>query len=193
METLMNILREIDDSIDYEKEQALIDDRLLDSFGVITLVAELEDAFDISIEASEMVPENFNSARGNLQNGLQTAGELNNVLRFIIIYSFVPPGMSGSLPACAERLAQAGAAGIRLRILLSVQRKAVGIPSGNYAAGPLYRHLAGVAEIGGKSCRRRSFGERAEGGKSVISETEQTGASAGNCTSAGRTGISEIL
>lgn len=62
METLMNILREIDDSIDYEKEQALIDDRLLDSFGVITLVAELEDAFDISIEASEMVPQNFNSA-----------------------------------------------------------------------------------------------------------------------------------
>ncbi len=60
METLMNILREIDDSIDYEKEQALIDDRLLDSFGVITLVAELEDAFDISIEESEMVPENFN-------------------------------------------------------------------------------------------------------------------------------------
>ena len=57
----------------------------------------------------------------------------------------------------------------------------------------LYRHLAGVAEIGGKSCRRRSFGERAEGGKSVIPETEQTGASAGNCTSAGRTGISEIL
>ena len=58
----MNILREIDDSIDYEKEQALIDDRLLDSFGVITLVAELEDAFDIVIVASEMVPANFNSA-----------------------------------------------------------------------------------------------------------------------------------
>ena len=62
METLMKILREIDDSIDYEKEQALIDDRLLDSFGVITLVAELEEAFDIEIEASEMIPENFNSA-----------------------------------------------------------------------------------------------------------------------------------
>ena len=62
METLMNILREIDDSIDYEKEQALIDDRLLDSFGVITLVAELEEAFDIEIEASEMIPENSNSA-----------------------------------------------------------------------------------------------------------------------------------
>ena len=62
MEKLMEILVEIDDSIDYENEKALIDDRLLDSFGVITLVSELEDAFDIDIEASEMTPDNFNSA-----------------------------------------------------------------------------------------------------------------------------------
>ena len=63
MEKLMNILMENDDSIYYKNEKALIDDRLLDSFGVITLVAELEDAFDIVIEASEMVPANFNSAQ----------------------------------------------------------------------------------------------------------------------------------
>ena len=62
MEELMEILREIDDSIDYEKETALIDSQLLDSFGVITLVAELEENCDITIEAAEMVPENFNSA-----------------------------------------------------------------------------------------------------------------------------------
>ena len=62
MEKLMEILMEIDDSIDYENEKALIDDRLLDSFGVITLVSELEDAYDIDIEASEMTPDNFNSA-----------------------------------------------------------------------------------------------------------------------------------
>ncbi len=62
MEKLMNILMEIDDSMDYENEKALIDDRLLDSFGVITLVSELEDAYDIDIEASEMTPDNFNSA-----------------------------------------------------------------------------------------------------------------------------------
>ena len=63
MDTLMMILNEIDDGIDYEKELALIDEHLLDSFSVITLVSELEDAFDIRIEASEMIPENFNSAR----------------------------------------------------------------------------------------------------------------------------------
>lgn len=62
MEKLMNILLEIDDSIDYEREKALIDGRLLDSFGVITLVSELEEAYDIDIEASEMTPDNFNSA-----------------------------------------------------------------------------------------------------------------------------------
>ena len=62
MEKLMNILKEIDDIIDYEKEKALIDGRILDSFGVITLVSELEDAYGIEIGASEMTPDNFNSA-----------------------------------------------------------------------------------------------------------------------------------
>ena len=62
MDKVLDILREIDDSVDYENERTLIDDRLLDSFGVITLVAELEEAFDITIEAAEMTPENFNSA-----------------------------------------------------------------------------------------------------------------------------------
>lgn len=61
MENLLSILNEIDDSIDWENEGALIDDRLLDSFGVISLVSELEDEFDIELEASEIIPENFNS------------------------------------------------------------------------------------------------------------------------------------
>lgn len=61
METLMNILMEIDESIQWEKEKALIDDRILDSFGVISLISELEEAFDIEIEAAEIIPENLNS------------------------------------------------------------------------------------------------------------------------------------
>lgn len=61
MDKLLEILMEIDDSIDYEEETALIDNHLFDSFGVITLVGELEDAFDIRIEAREMIPANFNS------------------------------------------------------------------------------------------------------------------------------------
>jgi len=62
MNELLEILNEIDDTIDYETETGLIDDHLLDSFSIISLVSELEDAFDISIDAAEMTPENFNSA-----------------------------------------------------------------------------------------------------------------------------------
>lgn len=58
----MNILNGIDDSIDWENEKALIDQRLLDSFGVITLVSELEDQFSVEIDAAQMIPDNFNSA-----------------------------------------------------------------------------------------------------------------------------------
>ena len=61
MEKIIEILRDIDDSIEWEKEQGLIDRRLLDSFGVISLVSELEDSFMVEIEAGGMVPENFNS------------------------------------------------------------------------------------------------------------------------------------
>lgn len=62
METLFEILNDIDDTVDWENETALIDDRILDSFGVISLISELEDQFEVEIDASEIVPENFNSA-----------------------------------------------------------------------------------------------------------------------------------
>lgn len=61
-EKLMEILMELDDSIDWENETALIDERILDSFGVISLISELEEQFDIEIEASEIIPQNLNSA-----------------------------------------------------------------------------------------------------------------------------------
>ena len=58
---ILSILNDIDDGIDYEHETKLIDDHLLDSFGIISLVSEFEETFDISIDAACMVPENFNS------------------------------------------------------------------------------------------------------------------------------------
>lgn len=61
MKELMDILKEIDESIDWKNEQRLIDDRILDSFAVISLISELEDCFDIEIDAAEIIPENLNS------------------------------------------------------------------------------------------------------------------------------------
>ena len=61
MEKLLDILMELDDSIDWKVQKALVNDRLLDSFAVISLIAELEEQFDIEIEAAEIIPENLNS------------------------------------------------------------------------------------------------------------------------------------
>ena len=53
----------------------LIDDGLLDSFGVISLISELEDEFAINIEAADMVPENFNSVEAMYKMILRLQGK----------------------------------------------------------------------------------------------------------------------
>ena len=63
MDKLMEILSELNPDVDFETEDALIDGGVLDSFGLVTLVAEIDDAFGIEIPAEALVPENFNSAK----------------------------------------------------------------------------------------------------------------------------------
>lgn len=59
---LLEILEDINPDIDYETCTNLIDGHYLDSLSIISLVAELEDEFDITIPTVEIVPDNFNSA-----------------------------------------------------------------------------------------------------------------------------------
>ena len=63
MEELMNILTETCPGIDFEGQEHLIDDGILDSLNIVMLVGELNEAFDISIGAEDLAPENFNSAQ----------------------------------------------------------------------------------------------------------------------------------
>lgn len=62
MEKLMEILRSIAPEVDFADCSDLIDGHYLDSMDILSLVAELEDAFDITVPAVEIVPDNFNSA-----------------------------------------------------------------------------------------------------------------------------------
>lgn len=63
METILNILSELHPDVDFETNTSLIDDKILDSFDIVTIVAEVNSEFDVAIPAEELVPENFNSAK----------------------------------------------------------------------------------------------------------------------------------
>ena len=63
MEALLDILNELHPEVDFDTCTTLIDDKILDSFDIVTLVAEIDSEYDVAIPAEELVPENFNSAQ----------------------------------------------------------------------------------------------------------------------------------
>lgn len=64
---ILNMLKEIQPDFEFEDGVDFIANGYLDSFDVVTLVSELEDAFGISISALDIVPENFSSV-DNIKN-----------------------------------------------------------------------------------------------------------------------------
>ena len=62
MDKVLEILEEIKSGVDFEKEKGLIDNDILDSFDILSIVGELEDTFDIEVTPVDIVPSNFNSA-----------------------------------------------------------------------------------------------------------------------------------
>lgn len=63
MDELMDILQETRPDVDFEHETKLIDNHILDSFDIISIVGEINDTFDVDINADDLLPENFNSAK----------------------------------------------------------------------------------------------------------------------------------
>jgi acyl carrier protein len=63
MEALLNILQELHPEVDFEASETLIDDKVLDSFDIITLISEINEEYDVRIPVDEIIPENFNSAK----------------------------------------------------------------------------------------------------------------------------------
>ena len=62
MEQLMKILKDLRPDVDFETQTRLIDDDVLDSFDIISLVGEINETFDVEISVEDLLPENFNSA-----------------------------------------------------------------------------------------------------------------------------------
>ena len=61
MEKILAILEEVRPDVDFKNEKLLIDDGILDSFDIITIVGTFNEEFDIDISVDDLLPENFNS------------------------------------------------------------------------------------------------------------------------------------
>ena len=64
---LVEILMDINEDVDYINEKALVDDGLIDSFDITSIITALDEEYNIKIEASEIEPENFNSVEAILE------------------------------------------------------------------------------------------------------------------------------
>ncbi|MBQ8431911.1 MAG: acyl carrier protein [Clostridia bacterium] len=62
MEELLLILKRMHPDVDFETNDDLIGEGVLDSLDIVTLITEINTTFDVAIPAEEVIPENFNSA-----------------------------------------------------------------------------------------------------------------------------------
>lgn len=75
MEQLLALLKEIRSDVDFENEDKLVDDGILDSFDIVSIISEISDQFNVEINVDDILPENFNSVSAmyamieRLQNG----------------------------------------------------------------------------------------------------------------------------
>ncbi|MBE6991585.1 MAG: acyl carrier protein [Ruminococcaceae bacterium] len=60
-EQILDILEGIHPEIDYETEESLITDGLLDSFAIVSIINALNEEFGIEVTIGELRPENLNS------------------------------------------------------------------------------------------------------------------------------------
>ncbi|MDO4475250.1 MAG: acyl carrier protein [Lachnospiraceae bacterium] len=61
MDKLLEILAENCPTVDFDVEKELITAKVIDSIDLVSIISDIEDAFDISIDMEEIEPENFDS------------------------------------------------------------------------------------------------------------------------------------
>ncbi len=64
---LIEILSGIRPDVNFEEEDALIDDEILSSFDIIAMVSEINVQYGIEILVDDLLPENFNSVDAILE------------------------------------------------------------------------------------------------------------------------------
>lgn len=60
-EKVLEILSNIRPEFDFTEDVNFIEEGMLDSFDIVTLVSDIDSTFGISIDGVDIVPENFSS------------------------------------------------------------------------------------------------------------------------------------
>ncbi|MGD9553980.1 MAG: phosphopantetheine-binding protein [Arcobacteraceae bacterium] len=76
MDRIREILVDTRPEYDFLDEVDFIEEGMLDSFDVITLVTELEESFDIQIDGADIIPENFCSINAIKELILKSGGTI---------------------------------------------------------------------------------------------------------------------
>ncbi len=63
MEALLDILTNLHPDVNFTHAEKLVDNKILDSFDIVTIIAEVDSEYGVAIPAEEIVPDNFNSAQ----------------------------------------------------------------------------------------------------------------------------------
>ncbi len=66
-DTLLDILRDVCPDVDFEQETELIDDGLIESLDLVSIVTGIMDEFDVELSVDDLLPENFNSLEAMLE------------------------------------------------------------------------------------------------------------------------------
>ena len=62
MDRLLELLKRIMPEVDFESSSNLIDDGVLDSMDIVSIIQEIEEEYKIEIDPNEIDPDNFQSA-----------------------------------------------------------------------------------------------------------------------------------
>jgi len=62
LENVIEMLQDVNEDADYENCTTLVDDRVLTSFDILSIISEIDNTFDVAVPAKDVIPANFNSA-----------------------------------------------------------------------------------------------------------------------------------
>ena len=67
MDKLFKILKRVKPEVDFTYRRGLVDEGVLDSIDIVSIISEIEEEYGIEIDPDEIEPNNFQSAEAMME------------------------------------------------------------------------------------------------------------------------------